>query len=281
MNQRQDDWAEWLPLVEFAYNNRIHASTRRMPFEMDSGQHPRMGVEPCRSTKLEAVEEFTNWIQKAVEEARSALQQAASDMARFHDAHRGKKIRFKVGDKVWLDSCNIKTTRPSKKLDDRWFGPFPITEVISDNAYQLKLTPAFARVHPVFNITLLRQFEQDKIQGRRRPTHPEPSIDEEGETVYDVEDILDSRHYRGRLEYLIQWKGYGPEHNSWEPLRNLNAPHLIAKFHKNHPSAPRQISAIDWHSLPFKRYSQPEEGNLFDWHTNSLVRMPSLKGGVM
>ena len=281
INQRQDDWTEWLPLAEFAYNNRIHASTRRTPFEMDSGQHPRMGVEPRRSTKLEAVDEFASRIQKAAEEAKSALRQAAADMARFHDAHRGKKIKFKVGDKVWLDSRNIKTTRPSKKLDDRWFGPFPITEVISDNAYRLKLTPAFARVHPVFNIILLRRFESDEIQGRRRPTQPDPSIDEKGETVYEVESILDSRHHRGRLEYLIQWKEYGPEHNSWEPLRNLNAPRLITNFHKNHPGAPRQISATDWQALPFKRYSQPEEGNLFDWHTNSLVRMPSLKGGVM
>lgn len=49
VNRRQSDWAEWLPLAEFAYNNRIHSSTRHTPFELDTGRHPRMGVEPRRS----------------------------------------------------------------------------------------------------------------------------------------------------------------------------------------------------------------------------------------
>lgn len=45
-NQRQTDWAEWLPLVEFSYNNHRHSSTQATPFELDTGRHPRMGVEP-------------------------------------------------------------------------------------------------------------------------------------------------------------------------------------------------------------------------------------------
>ena len=42
-NHRQDDWSEWIPLAEFAYNNRVHASTCLTPFQMDNGQNPRMG----------------------------------------------------------------------------------------------------------------------------------------------------------------------------------------------------------------------------------------------
>src|SRR5260221_3120535 len=46
----QDDWADWLPLAKFAYNNRIHSATCHTPFKLDSGQHPQMGSEPtwCR-----------------------------------------------------------------------------------------------------------------------------------------------------------------------------------------------------------------------------------------
>ena len=276
INQRQDDWAEWLPLAEFAYNNRIHSATRRTPFEMDNGQHPRMGVEPRWETKVEAVEEFTNRIQKAGEEAQSALRQAAEDMAHFHDLHRGKEVTFEVGDKVWLDSRNIKTTRPMKKLDDRWFGPFPITEVISKNAYRLKLTPPFSKVHPVFNITLLRQFTPDSIPERPQPTNPEPTIDAQGEKVYEVEDILDSRYRHRRVEYLVKWKGYGPEHNSWEPEKNMTgARRLINKFSKSRPGAPRRISAADFQQLPFHRYADSNNRKLFDWNTGQLVETPS------
>src|SRR6201999_3980084 len=102
VNQRQEDWTEWLPLAEFAYNNRVHSATRRTPFEMDNGQHPRMGIEPRRRTQVEAVEEFSARIEKAREEAQSALRQAADDMSRFYNAKRNEHTQFKVGDKVWL-----------------------------------------------------------------------------------------------------------------------------------------------------------------------------------
>ena len=50
VSHHQDDWADWLPLAKFAYNNHIHSATHHTPFELDSGQHPQMGSEPtqCR-----------------------------------------------------------------------------------------------------------------------------------------------------------------------------------------------------------------------------------------
>ena len=44
VSHRQDDWADWLPLAEFAYNNHVHSATRHTPFELNLGQHPWMGV---------------------------------------------------------------------------------------------------------------------------------------------------------------------------------------------------------------------------------------------
>src|SRR5258708_1770620 len=58
MSHRQDDWADWLPLVEFAYNNKVHAATHQTPFELDAGQHPHLGVEPMRTSTVEAVDTF-------------------------------------------------------------------------------------------------------------------------------------------------------------------------------------------------------------------------------
>src|SRR5258708_32603957 len=59
VSHRQDDWANWLPLAEFAYNNKVHAATRQTPFELDVGQHPRLGVEPMRTSTVEAADTFT------------------------------------------------------------------------------------------------------------------------------------------------------------------------------------------------------------------------------
>src|SRR5260221_650553 len=59
MSHRQDDWADWLPLTEFAYNNKVHTATCQTPFELDTRQHPHLGVEPTRTSTIEAVDAFT------------------------------------------------------------------------------------------------------------------------------------------------------------------------------------------------------------------------------
>src|SRR5258708_31151774 len=54
MSHRQDDWADWLPLAEFTYNNKVHAATRRTPFELNAGHPPPLAEEPIRSSPLQA-----------------------------------------------------------------------------------------------------------------------------------------------------------------------------------------------------------------------------------
>jgi len=187
VNHCQSDWSEWLPLAEFAYNNRVHSSTRRSPFEVDTGRHPRMGVEPRRTSRVEAADDFAQRMAKTLEETRSALKLAADDMARFYDVDHQEAEVFEVGDKVWLDGRNIKTDRPTKKLDDRWFGPFQVTKAHSRNAYRLKLTPGFAKIYPVFHVSFI---VSNLIRSQRDPAEP---VIVDGEPEYEVDKILDSK----------------------------------------------------------------------------------------
>ena len=62
---------------------------------------------------------------------------------------------------------------------------------------------------------------------------PEPvPLEVEGEDraeEFEVERILDKRVARNRVEYLVHWRGYGPESNTWEPLKDLgNARDLVS-----------------------------------------------------
>ncbi|CAH8873823.1 unnamed protein product [Trichobilharzia szidati] len=41
-----------------------------------------------------------------------------------------------------------------------------------------------------------------------------------------VESIVDKRVRRGRVEYLVRWKGFPPEHDSWETFTSLREPCL-------------------------------------------------------
>jgi hypothetical protein len=109
-SERQDDWADLLSMAKFQYNNHIHSSTQQTPFLLDSSQHPRMGFEPKQPAQMEVVNEFTDQMKMALEEAKSALVKAKDDMARYYNQRRLLTPTYQPGDKVYLDVSDISTT---------------------------------------------------------------------------------------------------------------------------------------------------------------------------
>ena len=61
---------------------------------------------------------------------------------------------------------------------------------------------------------------------------------EDGAEEFEVERILDKRVARNRVEYLVHRRGYSPERNTWEPLKNLgNARDLVSEFEQRRGAA--------------------------------------------
>ena len=62
---------------------------------------------------------------------------------------------------------------------------------------------------------------------------PLPPVEVAGEKEYEVEEILDKQERREKTKYLVKWKGYTVEENTWEGLENLkNAMEKIEEFEK-------------------------------------------------
>ena len=161
---------------------------------------------------MESVEKFLDGMKRNREDAESELKRAANEMKKYYDRGRGKTLVYIVGDKVWLDASNINTGRPMKKLDHKRLGPFAVTKVLNNNAYELAL-PKSMKIHPVFNIIKLTPHVANEIpECIIRP--PPPPIVKAGVEEFEIEEILDSRKHCGRLQYLIHWKGYPSEDNS-------------------------------------------------------------------
>lgn len=251
VNYRQDDWADWISHAEFTYNNRQHSATSYSPFFLNYGRHPQSSFTiPATTVVLEATQ-FAQTLKDLHEHTQQSLMEAATSMKRFADRRRSPPPTFAVGDKVFLDASDLRSTRPSCKFDDKRYRPFTITKCLSPLNYELALPTHWHLSTNVFHVSKLRPFINDPSTASNTLPPPPTLISDHLE--YEVEKVLDSRlSHRKGLEYLVKWKGYGREDNSWEPAKNLqNARVAISLFHRSHPQAPHNIGAI-FSTIPFR-----------------------------
>ncbi|QRW16907.1 Retrotransposable element Tf2 protein [Rhizoctonia solani] len=218
------DWATWLPLAEYAYNNAKHSATGKTPFELVFGRNPVMNPSNVPANVPEA-DLVADTLAKEWKEAESALRMTKERMA----GTKGIIPEFSIGEKVWLDAKNVEIQSNSNKLDPKRLGPFEIKEKISSNAYCLKLLDTL-KIHNVFYVGLLSKVLKSPSQ--LLPERPPPETIE-GEEEYKVKRIIDSKRQQGKWFYLIKWKGYGPEDNSWEPKELLeHSQEEVQRFNK-------------------------------------------------
>ena len=132
-------------------------------------------------------------------------------------------------------------------MEAKFFGPFRVLHPVGKQAYKLEL-PRKWRIHNVFHVSLLEQDTTKKERVDEKVT--ELDFEAGNSKEYEVEAIRDSAVYSRESEghlpglyYLVAWKGYPEEENTWEPVSAVqHLRKLISSFHKDHPEKPTATS---------------------------------------
>ena len=237
VNHQQTNWHHYLPLAEFAHNSWKNEVTGRSPFEILMGYSPRAEIFNVTLSIPTVALRLRDW-KRAREEVQRLMIKAQKKWT------KGKELiqRYKTGDQVWLDGCNLRIDWPSVKLALKRYGPFKIGKVLSPITYQLKLLPQW-KIHDVFHADLLTPYHETELHGPNFTRPPPDLID--GEEEYEVKEILQSQRFgRGhKVQYLVKWKGYPESENQWVDWDNLHADEVIADFKKKNPKAVSHIKA--------------------------------------
>jgi hypothetical protein len=247
-NYQQDNWSQLLPLAEFAYNNAPSATTGVSPFFANKGYHPNITVHLDRELTSARAKNFVVDLDELHKKLRETISLAQKRYQKSADKRRSPAPDFQIGQEVYVLAKYLHTTRPSKKLSEKYLGPYKIIGQPGTLSFTLRLPDSLHAVHPVFHVSMLEPAPQNIIPNRTQP--PPPPVEVEGELEYEISEILDSKvdnRRKCKLLYLVRWAGYenSDEETSWLLADELDhASELVSDFHAAYPNKPRPPSSI-------------------------------------
>jgi len=193
-----------------------------------------MGFEGRRKGRYEVAGKFVERMKKIQEEAKAALEKAQGEMKKYANRRQREEEEYRIGDLVLLSTKDLKWQmkgRRLEKLTKCFIGLYKVKGIVSSNAIELEL-PKSIKIHPVVNISRVQLYKL-QVEGQKK-IPPKPVIIE-GEEEFEVEKILNKRTIRGKEKFLVRWKGYTMEEDTWENRENLeNAKELVEEFEREY-----------------------------------------------
>ncbi len=256
-------------VLVISYSNSIAATT---PVSL------KENIDPC--SRSYSANKLAEELRELIEVCYSNLLHAQKLQKWAHD--KGvKSCSYVLRKKVWLNSKYIKIKK-NKKHKHKVFGPFRVLYAIKKQAYKLEL-PTKRKKHNVLYVSLLEQNTTKKEQVDNTLPKPEKDLEfkDGGKKKYKFEAIIDSGVYSQQansndqmsgLYYLILWKSYPGEENTWKPLSVvIYLRKLISTFYKEHLETPT-VTFLPFNSaLLMARLSVPKEQKQKHGHPSKRV----------
>ena len=128
-----------------------------------------MGFDIRKKGKNEKAEEFVREMKEKHEEVRAALVKSQKEMKRQVDRSRKEAEEYRVGNKVLISTKDFLMElmkRATKKLTEKFIGPYVVKKIMSKNAVELEL-PVLLRIHPVVNMRRIVKY-REQVEGQKK-----------------------------------------------------------------------------------------------------------------
>jgi hypothetical protein len=243
INTRQDDWDQWLPVIQYSYLVTPQTSTGLSPFKILYGIEPRTPLSrPRPQSKSPTAEARFDNMKMVHDEVREAIEIANARHSKFFNKSVQDAPPYKIGDWVMLDRRHLRRARPSLKLDQQYYGPFQIKAATkSPLVWELDLPPHLSLLHPKFHVVKLKPFNAgNKIQWQEPPR---PVVqgkirgEDDNALEYHVEGFHRSRIREGGspnrqedYEYLTSWTGYPHTYDLWQSYTSVRDVGVFKEF---------------------------------------------------
>ncbi|KAI9038564.1 uncharacterized protein KD926_010609 [Aspergillus affinis] len=256
INYAQDNWVDFFPDAELAANDHISETTGMTLFFANNGFHSHTGVKPPGSLphatypEMEAADQLVCRTEAIHKFFRNEIIWSQETYARYTDAHRQPYPAYRIGNRVYVNAHNFRLQRESHSLAPKALGPWPITRIIDNKAYELALPDYMldAGITPVFHpfLLCLVPLAKDAYPGQYEdPQEPVVIVDVNTDETYlewPVREIVNCRQLRHGIEYKALFEGKWGDWNTdppWQPWQDFkNCVDLVLDYYVCYPDKP-------------------------------------------
>lgn len=156
------DWPDYLPLVEFAYNNSHQATIDTTPFFADLGRHPRMPNLlrlVADFSHLDRTDSLTTRMKAILTRTQDHIAKAQDILERNYNKSHRPPHEYKVGDKVLVHREAHTNKKKYAKLQPVYFGPYWIVKELGDNCFEVDMHMMSLK-HRLINVKWLRPWQE-------------------------------------------------------------------------------------------------------------------------
>ncbi|KAG7674687.1 hypothetical protein KSW81_000328 [Nannochloris sp. 'desiccata'] len=205
-------------------------ATGQTPFFLNHGLHPHTPASLLADSLLPAslsphADDYLKKLKTAWKCAHQCVLAAQETMKKRADRHR-RPSPFKVGDKVLVFYKVLKMPDvTARKLQHRYFGPYPVKQLCGENAVVVELSAGRTRS---FNVSKLKPWKEDPDTFPHRDySQPGPVEVIGDEEYFTIDRFIKNRWVRSgrgyKEQFLVHWKNYPPEDVSWLPVQQLES----------------------------------------------------------